>query len=214
MVAFFPLRTMGVLISLWFCSIFSSMSSSLRCLTSASKSLSLQFWSMRFSSPPMACLMLRSSPLLIPFSVRLMGWYLMPRSLKYRSAFLVSKHLGFPNIWIFNLSPPSCCFYSFCPVHFFFFNCIHCFSTILTIDWGALFGLSFITYMSHYIMMESVIEIRWKSGLPFYSGLYWFFNIWCSHCLLHYFFWFWDFNPRPCNKTPPESPLRGNLSHI
>lgn len=82
MVAFLPLRTMGVFRMCWFSRSFSSLFSGTMYWSRARVSLSFAFVSMRLSRPPMAYLMLVSSPLLRPFSLRSINWVLMPRSLK------------------------------------------------------------------------------------------------------------------------------------
>ena len=67
-----------------------------------------------FAHPPDARQTLSNSPRLMPFSFMSIIWNLMPRSLNHRCAFLVSKLLFVPKIWMFALwpFPPQNIFFS------------------------------------------------------------------------------------------------------
>ena len=71
------------------------------------------FSSISLSSEPTDCRTLLNSPALILYFDKSIAWNFIPRSLKYRSVFFVSKHLGFPKIWMFTARPPAhqadCC---------------------------------------------------------------------------------------------------------
>lgn len=103
MVAFLPFLTTGVRKRCWFSNRLSILVLSDMYLIKANPSWSLVLGSSISSRHPTACMTLVSSPLLMSFSFRSMNWNLIPRSLKYRCAFLVSKHFLVPNICMFML---------------------------------------------------------------------------------------------------------------
>ena len=78
--------------------------SSVKYFINAIVCLSLQSWFIRLSNPFTALATAVSSPLLMPFSFKSITWAFTPRSLKYLSAFFVSKHFLVPNICIFILN--------------------------------------------------------------------------------------------------------------